>query len=230
MKMIPGFVRHLVHVYRLRRRFQRSIIHPGVRVAPGCTLGDRSVLFSNVRLSDSSVGAYSYVQENTALYGAEVGPFCSIAANVTIGLQDHPMYMVSTSPVFYDNSQPLPKAFVCESQRGDRVPKTILEADVWIGEGAKVRAGVRIGVGAVIGAGSVVTHDIAPYTIAAGVPCRPLRRRFDDALCNRLLKSAWWLLDEKELIALAHYYSDPIAFLDAIEKTNDFRAVETQVG
>lgn len=218
MKMIPGFVRQLMHEYRLRRRFRRSVIHSGVRASPGSTLGDWSVLFSNVRLSDSSVGAYSYVQENTALYGAEVGPFCSIATNVTIGLMDHPICMVSTSPVFYDNSQPLPKAFVCESQRGGRVPKTILEADVWIGEGAKVRAGVRIGVGAVIGAGSVVTHDIAPYTIAAGVPCRPLRSRFDDALCNRLLESAWWLLDENELAALAPYYSDPIAFLNAIKK------------
>lgn len=218
MKMIPRFFRHLLHEYRLRRRFRRSVIHPGVRVAPGCSLGDWSVLFSNVRLSDSSVGAYSYVQENTALYGAEVGPFCSIAANVTIGLLDHPMFMVSTSPVFYDNGQPLPKAFVCESQRGYKVPKTILEADVWIGEGAKVRAGVRIGVGAVIGAGSLVTRDIAPYTIVAGVPCRPLRRRFDDAICNRLLESAWWRLDEEKLVALAPYYSDPIAFLNAIEK------------
>lgn len=219
MKMIASFVRRLVHEYHLRHRFRRCVIHPGVTVDHASSLGDCSVLFARVRLMDSSLGPYSYVQENTALYAADVGPFCSIAANVTIGLLDHPTFMVSTSPVFYDNTQPLPRAFVGENCFPQKMPRTVIEADVWIGEGAKLRAGVRIGVGAVIGAGSVVTRDIAPYTIVAGVPCRPLRRRFEDTLCDRLLESAWWRLDEKDLVALAPLYSDPVAFLNAIEKT-----------
>jgi len=217
--MIPGVVRRLVHQYRLRRRFRFSVIHPGVTLDPNSTLGDRAVLFTGTRLVDSRLGAYSYVQENTVLYSADVGPFCSIAANVTIGLLDHPTFMVSTSPVFYDNTQPLPRVFVSENCYPRKMPRTVIEADVWIGEGAKLRAGVRVGVGAVIGAGSVVTRDVAPYTIAAGVPCRPLKRRFEDAVCDRLLATTWWQLDEKELVTLAHLYSDPLAFLNAIEKT-----------
>jgi len=48
--------------------------------------------------------------------------------------------------------------------------------DVWIGAGARVLKGVTIGEGAVIGAGSIVTHDIAPYTVAAGNPARQIRK------------------------------------------------------
>jgi maltose O-acetyltransferase len=48
-------------------------------------------------------------------------------------------------------------------------------ADVWVGAGALVLAGVRIGSRAVIGAGSVVTRDIPEATFAAGNPCRAIR-------------------------------------------------------
>lgn len=51
----------------------------------------------------------------------------------------------------------------------------IIEADVWIGEGAAILPGVRIGRGAVIGANAVVTRDIPPYTTAAGSPARVLK-------------------------------------------------------
>lgn len=53
----------------------------------------------------------------------------------------------------------------------------IIEADVWIGESVAVLPGVRIGRGSVIGANSVVTRDIPPYSIAAGVPARVLKSR-----------------------------------------------------
>jgi acetyltransferase-like isoleucine patch superfamily enzyme len=51
--------------------------------------------------------------------------------------------------------------------------------DVWIGSGAIILAGASIGRGAVVAAGSVVTKSIPPYAIAAGVPARVLKRRWD---------------------------------------------------
>lgn len=51
----------------------------------------------------------------------------------------------------------------------------IIEADVWIGEGAVILPGVRIGRGAIIGANSVVTRNIPPYSTAAGAPARVLK-------------------------------------------------------
>jgi acetyltransferase-like isoleucine patch superfamily enzyme len=49
--------------------------------------------------------------------------------------------------------------------------------DVWLGAHVVVLPGVTIGDGAVIGAGAVVTRDVAPRTVIAGVPARPLRHR-----------------------------------------------------
>jgi acetyltransferase-like isoleucine patch superfamily enzyme len=54
----------------------------------------------------------------------------------------------------------------------------VIGHDVWIGHGAIVLAGRRIGNGAVVGAGSVVTKGLPAYTIVAGNPAKPIRRRF----------------------------------------------------
>lgn len=209
-------LRRALYEFRLRRRFPASVIHSGATADTSCVLGKHTVLFRNVRLIDSSLGAFSYVQENSALYGVEVGPFCSIAGGVAIGLINHPTSMVSTSPIFYDNTQPLPHFFAGGNQYPQNLPRTLIGADVWVGDGAKIMAGVCVGVGAVIGAGAIVTRDVLPYTIAVGIPCRRLRTRFDEALCNRLLESRWWTLSEERLTALALHFSDPEAFLNAL--------------
>lgn len=53
----------------------------------------------------------------------------------------------------------------------------IIEDDVWVGAGTVIVAGVTIGKGSVIGSNSVVTHNIPPYSIAAGVPAKVIRNR-----------------------------------------------------
>lgn len=55
----------------------------------------------------------------------------------------------------------------------------IIEDDVWIGTGAIILKGVRIGRGAIVAAGSVVTKDVLPYAVVAGAPARLLKIRFD---------------------------------------------------
>ena len=72
--------------------------------------------------------------------------------------------------------------------RGD----TVVEDDVWIGNGATIMPGVRIGAGAIIGNGAVVASDIPPFAIAVGNPARIIRKRFDEATIACLLEIAWW--------------------------------------
>lgn len=54
----------------------------------------------------------------------------------------------------------------------------ILEGDNLIGFGATLVGNVRIGKGCIVGAGSVVVHDLPPFTVCAGVPAKPIRPRY----------------------------------------------------
>lgn len=70
---------------------------------------------------------------------------------------------------------------------------TVIEEDVWVGANAIILGAVHIGRGAVIGAGSVITHDVQPYEIVAGVPGKCIKKRFSSAeieLHERTLKEA----------------------------------------
>ena len=203
--------------FLLRRRFPSSVIYPGAVANHGSTLGEYSVLFRNVLMLDSSLGAYSYAQSGAAIYNAEIGPFCSISGGVIIGLGAHPTSMVSTSPVFYDNEQPLPKFFAKDLKFTQVLPRTVIGPDVWIGQGATIKAGIKIGAGAVIGAGSIVTKDIPPYAIAVGNPCRPIKFRFSEDVCQRLNDSRWWDLDEARLTELAPLFSDVESFIKGLK-------------
>ena len=64
--------------------------------------------------------------------------------------------------------------------------------DVWIGHGAIVLPGRKIGTGAVVAAGAIVTKDVDPYTIVGGNPARLIRRRFSASVAERLQRLAWW--------------------------------------
>ena len=70
--------------------------------------------------------------------------------------------------------------------------KVTVGHDVWIGHGAIILPGVRIGHGAVVAAGAVVTKDVAPYAIVAGVPARFLKWRFPPEISARIIALSWW--------------------------------------
>ena len=79
---------------------------------------------------------------------------------------------------------------------------TVIGNDVWIGQNSVILPGVHIGDGAIIGASSVVGSDVDPYTIVAGNPARPIRKRLDDELVSLMLKWKWWDKPIEEIDAL----------------------------
>ncbi|MBN9250312.1 MAG: antibiotic acetyltransferase, partial [Mesorhizobium sp.] len=95
--------------------------------------------------------------------------------------------------------------------------------DVWIGHGAVVMPGVSVGNGAVIGANSVVTRDVAAYSIVAGSPARVLRLRFPAEVAARIERLAWWDWPVEKLgIAIPDMQALPIyVFLDRWENKPD---------
>jgi len=121
----------------------------------------------------------------------KIGKFCSIADGTTILLGgEHKTDWVTTYP-FPVLSKYWPKA---KNIKGYPITKgdIVIGNDVWIGINVTILSGVKIGDGAVIGAGSLVIKDIEPYTIAFGVPAKPIRKRFEEAEIKKLLKIKWW--------------------------------------
>jgi virginiamycin A acetyltransferase len=69
---------------------------------------------------------------------------------------------------------------------------TVVGHDVWLGAGAVVLPGARIGDGVIVGAGAVVGGTVPPYAVVAGNPARVVRLRFPADVAERLVRLAWW--------------------------------------
>ncbi|MBP2201982.1 chloramphenicol O-acetyltransferase type B [Methanococcus voltae] len=150
-----------------------------------------------------------------------IGKFCSIASGVKFimgGNQGHrydyisayPLSIVSNNPIDLDTE--IPESFV---KKGD----TIIGNDVWIGAESLIMPGVKIGDGAVIGTRSLVTKDVAPYTIVGGCPAKVIKKRFSNEKIELLLNIKWWNWDiEKIRASISILMSDNFEALKGLEK------------
>lgn len=156
-------------------------------------LGRYAEIGERVILRDVTVGDFSYFERHGEGIYADIGRFCSIAANVRINALEHPMERLTTHKVSYRPNEYFRYLGVDGEFRARRQARRVsIGHDVWIGHGAVITPGVSIGHGAVIGANSVVTRNAAAYTIVAGSPARIIRPRFDAAIVEKLLALCWW--------------------------------------
>ncbi len=186
----------------------------------GCRLGRYAVIGERVILRQVSVGDFSYFERHAEAIYANIGKFCSIAANSRINALEHPMERLTTHKVSYRPNEYFRFLGVDAAFRERRqAKKVVIGHDVWIGHGAVVMPGISIGNGAVVGANAVVTQDVAAYAIVAGVPARPVRRRFSEEVAARIDALAWWdWTPEKLAQAIPDMQALPIeAFLDRWE-------------
>lgn len=151
-----------------------------------------------------SMGAFSYSISKLP-HDIHVGRYTSIGRRLKVMGTQHPTHWASMSPTFYDHKLMINtyqddhhadvKARNFTYERG-----TIsIGNDVWIGADVTLAHGVTIGDGAIVAAHSVVTHDVAPYTIVGGVPAKKIRLRFAETINTRLQESNWWQYAPEDL-------------------------------
>lgn len=179
----------------------RNVVIKDSEIKDYCSIGDdttieRCQLEKNVIINrrsfinDSSIGMYTYTGINTTINWAKVGRFCSIARNVDIGGFNHDYKKITTMPAFRFNQIKKGGGKLTEIDKHNTYCE--IGNDVWIAAGVQVLHKVKIGNGAVVGGGAVVTHDVPPYAIVAGIPAKIIGYRCNDKLIEELLRIKWW--------------------------------------
>jgi UDP-2-acetamido-3-amino-2,3-dideoxy-glucuronate N-acetyltransferase len=131
----------------------------------GCSIGD-----------DSRVGAFVEIQKN-----ASIGARCKISSHTFIceGVTIEDEVFVGHGVMFINDLDPRATAVGGRPQtEADwKVTPTRIRRGASLGSGAVIMGGVTVGEGALVGAGAVVTKDVPPNTVVAGVPARLMRPR-----------------------------------------------------
>ena len=135
-----------------------------------------------------------------------IGKYCSIANYVCLGLTQHPTETLTSHGFICHEYSPFFQGDLDIGEQDNvvhfpdeqlRKPITIGN-DVWIGYRSIIMDGVKIGDGAIVAAGSVVTHDVAPYSIVGGVPAKEIKKRLSKKTgegipqWEKLLELSWW--------------------------------------
>lgn len=135
------------------------IVSRKAKIAKGCVFSGHSVITEN-----AEIGAFTYGY-NVNINNAFIGEYCSLAPDVKIGLDEHPLDRISTHPHFYDKIEQ---------------KKVVIGNHVWIGANVVILCDVIIESNAVIAAGAVVNKDVKEYLIVGGVPAKEIGKRNGD--------------------------------------------------
>jgi virginiamycin A acetyltransferase len=152
-------------------------------------------LFLNGILNQCHIGQFTAIHPWSYIAPKSViGRYSQMSVHGYIGGGRHPTDWLSThffqyKPDWlgYPEDHPFGLLGAFEETR-----PTVIGNDCWIGAHAVIMGGVTVGDGAIVGAGAVVTRDVPPYAIVAGVPARLIRYRFSEEVIQQLLELRWW--------------------------------------
>ena len=146
----------------------------------------------------TSLGAFTYSRSSLPA-GVTVGRYCALADGIAVMGTSHPVTRVGLGGFDYAPTAPFAQ-YASDLGVDQRVipggpelaaRNVVIGDDVWIGSDVLLSRNVTIGQGAVIAARSVVTKDVPPYALVAGVPATVKKYRFPETIVERLLASQW---------------------------------------
>ncbi|MEI8168568.1 MAG: DapH/DapD/GlmU-related protein [Rhodoferax sp.] len=183
-------------------------------IVKDCRFGRYTQVGEQTRMENCLLDDYSYVQPYGDLMSADIGKFANIASMVRINPGFHPMeyptlHHFTYRPTMYGMADTDEADFFAWRRR----QRVVIGHDTWIGHGAVIMPGVRIGNGAVVGSNSVVTKDVPPYAIVGGVAAKVIRQRFPKAIADALDATAWWDWDHDTLTERLPDFRDIRGFL-----------------
>lgn len=161
------YIRLLAPLYQHRGR--HSVIHHSVRMDTPpyrqFRLGKYSVIESgaciNNAVGDVIIGDYTRIGlHNTIIGPVNIGHHVNLAQGITLTALNHN---------FEDSEKRIDEQGVCTTP-------VVIEDDVWIGANAVILPGVRVGTHSVVAAGAVVTKDVPPHSIVAGIPAKIIKK------------------------------------------------------
>lgn len=120
-----------------------------------------------------------------------IGRYCQLGVDIALHATNHPISYMTT----YINQN----LFQGDLKQFKSEYKIEIGHDVWIGHGVIILGDVTIGNGAILAAGSVVTKDVKPYSIVAGVPATQIKKRFSETIIQEIEALQWWNKSEAEL-------------------------------
>lgn len=186
------------------------------------------------------MGAASY-SHSPLPEGLVVGRYCSIAKGLKFLDFMHPVDWVSSSVAFFNPINVSSKSCLADlvdnnieeegscffrekfdPKKGLSYP--VIGNDVWIGENVTLSLGITIGDGAIIAAGSIVTKDVAPYSIVGGVPAKLIKYRFDQKAIESLMAIKWWDYSFSDFAGLD--IKGPVQFVQGLKSRVDEQKVK----
>lgn len=224
MKTLIGFLKRRLRYYELYRRKKVALPKDGY-ISDDTVFEGSNFALSQTVLIRCRIGYGSYLGARCRFASSMIGRYCSISDNVTVVAGRHPAHtFVSTYPSFYSKRNSKMPQFTDnqlfeEYRYANPRDKTLVEVgnDVWIGANVVILDGVKIGDGAIVGANALVTKELEPYGIYAGVPAKKIGDRFTEEEKDFLLKFKWWEKPEEWVRENADYFSDIKKFKEKLD-------------
>jgi UDP-2-acetamido-3-amino-2,3-dideoxy-glucuronate N-acetyltransferase len=147
-------------------------IHPTTNIHPSAIIGDGSKIWINVQIRENAqIGQNCIISKDVYIdLGVKIGNHCKIQNSVSVYSGVTIADMVFVGPYVSFTNDKIPRAFNATWQ----ITPTEVKLGASIGANATIVCGVVIGEYAMVAAGAVVTKDVAPFTLVAGNPARPV--------------------------------------------------------